>query len=596
MFLSPLARIDRKAPLAGTGRRLVRCAAWSLAALLSVACSDDGGDDTPSRGKRTMQQPIALADWQVAVDSDPALAGLVAETGLSFQVAGRIEDSLGRTLLWAEYAASATAARSSVVGLYRQCDKLGVCAVGKAVYTDEGAVFAAADGTPVTKFTLGDPVMVKHLQAHNVDKDPTLLGALNQATVVDAALAKGKLGLVKFGQRRCAIVHALGPEVGSDVEAIRAAAAKSGLFDTVEVIHYARRSDVDNLLTALTPLDVLIWVGAGVVEKFPGPKPESPPVKPARPMGMTVSRGVLGDELYSAKTLGDRLDAPPLGGPGLIVLAGANTLHPDYFFDPATLAEGLYQVVQERVVSLDSKTVEVPARYRPVVGFAAELTGPQVVAAVARLLGTLGAGKDLETAMAAAGSSVLSRMDKTERAKWKLPVGNAQVFPKLPSAATLKMHVNGTPKCVKHADTCDSAGFTAAWKKGTTNQVAPADLDGSRTATFDCKPTFTGRFFDCTSKTDYADFWMKGILLGSGLHDRFVVYAEGKANLQFEGLTVLADAVIVRRDEAGGTTRLAFTGEAATTPYVDPEGRCCKASLPMLQTYDSQPGEIVLSH
>ena len=565
------------APALRSARLLSGLALLSAVALFQVACGSDGAStaSAASGASRTKQEPLDQAGWTAETTADPTLAQLATAIALPMQAAGVIEDTDGDRLVWAEFAANTLDSRKDVVAAFRVCTKKGVCTRGKATHTDTGVALVDAFGTPVDKVAAGAPVLLKYLKFHSVDKDPTILAPLQRSYVVHPDLAKLQVGLGSYQQRRLVIFNAYGPQVGVDVAPIKQAAEKTGLYDSVLVIDFARRRDVDLLLPALTPLDAVVWLGAGVQEKFTD--------KSFRPLGITVSRGVFGDELYHRNTLADLLAAPPLGGPGYILLVGSNTLTTDYLADKATLAFNMYL-----------------SPYRPVVGFQGKLTPAQAIASAAQFVSTMGAGKTLTVGMAAAASGTagkwLTALDKDVAAKWTVPGKAASFWPKPPSAAALVVWVKVDPVCWKDFGTCDPDGVVAA-QQTPGNQVSASDLEAGA-AKFECNPTFVGPYFECTAQNaaTSTDFWLKGVMRGRGIGDYFFFYLEGSPNSLYKDMAVVGEGKIDTTDMGGGTTTLKFKGNAAAAPFIDKDGHCCIASGPLLQSYQSEPGSLKLSN
>lgn len=552
------------------------CLALGPAALLAACGSTEATSTSAAAASlRTKQEPMAQTAWDAETAADPALAAVATAIGQPFQAAGVLEDLAGDRLVWAEFAANPLDARDAVAAAFRVCTKTNVCVRGKATHTATGIALVDSFGTPIDHVSAGAPVLLKYLKAHSIDKDPTILAPLNRDYVVSPVLAKFQTGLGSYQQRRFVIFNAYGPQVGVDVTPLRQAVEKTGLYDAVLVIDFARRRDIDLVLPSLTPLDAVVWLGAGVQEKFTD--------KAFRPVGITVSRGAFGDELYHSKMLSDLLDAPPLGGPGLIVLAGSNTLTADYLLDKATLAYNLYL-----------------SPYRPVLGFQGKLTPAQAIAAASEVVGNLGSGKTLGAAMAAstggAAGKWLTPLDKDAVAKWLLPGKAAAFWQKPPSAASLVIYVKVDPTCWNEVDTCDPAGVTAAGLKPG-NKVAATELEAGA-AKFECDATFIGPYFECSAKNaaTSTDFWLKGVMRGHEVGSYFFFYLEGSAGALYKDMAVVGEGLIDSSDVGGGTTTLKFKGKAAGSPYIDKDGRCCIARQPLLQSYQGEPGSFKLSN
>jgi len=550
----------------------------SVSGLFQLACGSDGASPGSAvhLASRAKQEPLDAAAWGAETSADPTLAKIVSDIGLPMQAAGFIEDSAGDRLVWAEFAANPMDSRRDVSAAFRVCTKAGVCTRGKATHTDTGVALVDASGAPVDKVAAGAPVLLKFLKFHSIDKDPTILAPLDSGHVVNPVLAKFQTGLGSYQQRRFVLFNAYGPQVGVDVTPIRQAAEKTGLYDSVQVIDFARRRDIDLVLPSLTPLDAVVWLGAGVQEKFTD--------KPYRPVGITVSRGVFGDELYHRNTLADLLATPPLGGPGFILLAGSNTLTAESLADKATLVANMHL-----------------APYRPVIGFQGKLTHAQAIASAAKFVTALGAGKTLAAALAAATSGTagkwLTPLDKDTAATWTVPGKAAAFWQKPPSAAALSVFVKvDPPVCWKDFDTCDPDGVVAA-KQQAGNQVPTGDLEAGA-AKFECDVTFVGPYFECAAQNTATNtnFWLKGVMRGKAVGDYFFFYLEGSPNSLYKDMAVIGEAKIDAVDLGGGTTLIKFRGNAAASPFIDKDGHCCIDGGPGLQSYQGELSSLKLSN
>lgn len=559
----------------------LRCCAAITALLALSHCGSEPESSaaaaaTGPTSLRTAQEPLPqactdkiTACWATEVSKNAALGTVAAAIAQPFQAAGFVTDADGNRLVWAEFAPSPTAARADIAVAWGLCKQGNTaCTAGTASYTPTGAKIVDANGKDVARIGIGLPVLRKAIKFHSPDKDPSLLAPLTQGNKLDAASAKAILQTVKPATRRMVILNAYGPQVGCSADSLVAAASKTGLFDSVEVIDFARIDDVVAILPALTPLDAVVWIGAGVQEKFTD--------KPEKPLGMTVSRGVFGDTLVHGKTLTAMLDAPPLGGPGLIVLAGSNTLATGYFSDKSTLGD-----------ALDGQ----PSR--AVVGFGGKVTPDQALGAAATLLIKLAAGVDLEAALAATGQPVLSPMDKAARSKWLWAPKKAAFWGgKPPSKAAMTLHVSmDPPVCADPIDPCD----LTSWKDAVVQNKVPSDKVTASQASFICNGLkFDGPFFSCQAKDDNskADFTLQGVMRGHAIGDRFWVTAHGSANMKYRQMLVIGEGTIASSDAGGGKTSLPFKGIAAASPYIDQDGNCCAVGSPMLTTIKNEPGII----
>lgn len=562
-------------------RRACLTIAAGAVALLAMGCGSEDPKPAAATGPtsaRTLQEPLpaTCADkvtvcWDSEVKKNTKLSALAGAVTKPLQAAGAIQDGDQNRLVWAEFADSADAPRNAVNVLWGLCKVDGSgCSAGTASYTDTGAQISDDAGKAVARIGIGLPVLRKQLKFHAPDKDPTLLAPLTQGFKLDPAEAKANLGKVKAKTRRMVILNAYGPQVGLPVTPLADAAKKLGLFDSVEVVDFARMDDATAVLPTLTGLDVLVWVGAGVVEKFTD--------KPEKPLGITVSRGVFGDQLVYGKSLGTLLGAPPLGGPGLVVLAGSSTLASDYYTDKSTVGEGLFA-----------------SGSRALVGFGGRVSPDDALTAVSKLLGSLAGGANLDAAMAAAGQPLLSPMDKTLRQKWLLPGKNAAFWgAKPPSKASMTIQVKMDPPfCTYPIDPCDRASYNSAYEQ---NKI-PAESLTAGHATFVCPELqISGPYISCAAKdaNSGADFSLTGVLRGRGKGDKFWLFLQGTANGKYKQMTVVAEGAFEDLDEGGGKTTLRYRGIGAAGPYMDQDNNCCTAGAPALTTIKNEPGTLEL--
>lgn len=554
-----------------------RIALATVAALALGAC---GSDEAPPAAAatgptslRTHQEALPKACeakvtvcWDKELTQNAALGTVVAGISKPFGAAGYLQDADLNRLVWAEFG-DAGASRSDVVVAWGLCKGDGkTCSAGTASYTATGVSITDSSGKAISRMGLGVPVLRKQLKFHAPDKDPTILAPLSQSFKIDAAASAAQLAKVKSKTRRFVVFNAYGPQVGLDAAPIAKAASVSGRFDSVEVMDFARVDDVLAILPTLTGLDAVVILAASVQEKFTD--------KAEKPLGVAMSRGVFGDALLYGKSFGDLMEAPPLGGPGLVVLAGSNTLAADYFTDKSTVGEALGSAAGRAVLGMNGK-----------------VSGSEAVAAVTALVTSLSGGAHLQAAMAASKAPFLTPMDKVSREKWLLaPARSAFWGGKAPSKAAMTLHVAMAPPfCMTPFDPCDLASYKANYDA---NKIAAGNLTGGH-ATFICPSlVFDGPYFTCSAQdaNTGADFKIAGLMRGRAKGDRFWLTVSGTANAKYKQMTVVGEGLIGEVDEGGGKTALRFTGSAAAGPYMDQDSNCCTAGGPMLSTINSEPG------
>lgn len=542
--------------------------------VLSAGCGgDDAGDDGKAKVtiKRAVQRPLSEADWKAVVADSAPLGTLAGNVGQAFQAAGVIEGGDGRRLEWAEYADDQQAARDKVVALFRSCDSKGTCVVGQGSHTATGVVLADHTGKSLTTLDLGEAVLHKTLKNHNLEKSETVLRLdLKRKHIVDRDLADLYVSKVTTGKRRLVLLSAYGTSVGVPLKKLTTEIEKAGIFDEVRVIEFARRRDLQVLLPSMTPQDVLVWFGAGVLEPFSD--------KASKSVGMTLSRGVFGDELVHRNHVDKLLEAPVLGGPGLVLLVGSNSLTKDHKEQTGLMAEYLHE-----------------ATYRPVVGFDGKLTPTTAEAGAVAMLTALFAGETLSAAMTAANTAskaTTTTMLTDDQAKlWRLPVAKAKFWDSAPKSATLKLYFKNSPKCVvlPSGSKCTEQGFK-------TGAAVPPEKLTAAHVVFSCDVTFDGPWLSCSAKNTAtgADFTLSGVMTGTNEGDYILVTASGAPSKKMVGVTAIGAGLIEKSSDANGTLTIQFGGEAAGSTWIDGSGNCCIAVTPLLTGNQSQRSVLIV--
>ncbi len=556
----------------------------STALCLTFACAACGSSVSPGVGDntqlpvRTSQGGLTQDAWQALLKTDAAFAAVAAAQTQPWQIAGTIGAADGTMLTWAEFAPSADAPREQVTAVFRSCPKADgdtppVCTRGTAAYTATSATFTDDAGKAIAGHVpMGAAQAWEWETSTNLDNDNSTIvaGLSGDAAPLDVTTVLAQFNAILAQKRRFVLLSSYGAQMGVDVRDIALTAQASGRFDSIETMEYVRQGDIEKLMPTLTALDTVVWVGAGVQQK---PSKASPPTKA---IGMNVSRGVFGDQVYYGKIAGPLLDTPPLGGPGLIVLAGQNTFLGDVN-DKASLAASWYE----------------PGT-RPVVGFSLPLGTPgpdgypriamnDVINTTGTFIKRLGDGETLDAAMAEASSgqpfTLTSPMASDNRKKWTWTAPSGSFWAKQPSTGKLTIQMNLTPSCVKAVDTCD----VTSWKSG---QKVSGIVNGP--IKLDCaNPTFVGPYFSCqngTSQPPGTAFTVSGVLRGTGANDHLLFLVQGADGGPLGGALVLGDGVLSGdgKDVGGGTTTYPFSGQAVLSPYIDASGNCCITAPPQL--------------
>ncbi len=544
-----------------------------VALLACAACGSAATSGASDSGlvTRTSQGPLTQDAWAALLKDDSALSALATAQKSPWLTAGQIVGTDGTTFVWAEFAADASAARQDIATVWRSCPKAEgetkpTCTAGTAAYTATGAKFTDATNKELATLPIAAPQAWEWETSTNLDKDNSTIvaGLSGDAAPLDPLGMLAQFNAILPQKRRFVVLSSYGPQLGVDVSPIVHAAQQTGRFDSVETLEFVRRSDLETLLPSLTALDVVVWVGAGVQQK---PSKTSPPTKA---VGMNVTRGVVGDETYYGKIAGPLLDAPPLGGPGLVVLAGQNTFLGDVN-DKASLAAVWYE----------------PGT-RPIVGFSLPLglQGPEgfprialrdVIASTATLVSTLGEGKSLEDAIVAGSAgrdfTLTSTMASDNRKKWTWSASNASFWDKQPSTGKLLLKMNLTKfgQCVEQLDTCD----VDSWKAG-----KQASVVNGKIALECANPVFVGPYFSCTggnTQPPGTKFTVTGVMRGRAADDHLLFIVAGEQGGPLGGAVIIGDGQLTKdgTDIGGGTTTYSFDGMAAFSPFTDASGNCC---------------------
>ena len=535
-----------------------------------------------STALRTLQEAIDAGQWKVALDNDSALSATAATIKSTWQHAGVIEDDAGGRLLWAEYASDPEADRNKVQVVFKFCPKAATdgqataCMVGTG---DHGSmnVTLQASGNTLDWLDIGAPVLRKEAIKGQGASNPTVLKpGLGKSLILDPAVAKAQFASVHWAKRRLVIINAYGPQVGVHMTKTIKAAKDSAHFDEVTELQFARHIDVQRLLPSLSPLDVVVWLGAGVIETYKSGKPN-------KSVGMTVSRGIFGDAYFHREAMLATLAQPPLGGPGLVVLAGSDSLRDDSQSQTGIFADSLRAFP-----------------YRPVVGFDGLLDAQTADAASATLITSLTAGDSLEAAMSKASEIVANGktnnlMEIEQRESWSLAKQSGDLLGKRSTKGQLALYMSiNPPSCVDITSVsgiCDAKSFEAGSAQG--KGIDPTKLT-SQHASFLCDVLWTGPYFSCTAKNAQtgADFTARGVVTGIDAQRQVAVYVTGSAGLKVKDLALAGIGTIEKADIGGGSTVLHFSGPAIASTYRNEDGYCCIAPKPQLSNFKGDPSTL----
>ncbi len=536
---------------------------WIVAAALFTLISCDGGTggggggdegDTGGGGgaglepvtEVTLQETMSPADFMGEVEGDATLqACWNSMTALGFSGvtrAGRTSQA-GVEVMWGH----AVDGASRPGALVRHCTG-DDCVVAVQTYDGGKALWADCDGGALAPRGIGWPVLLKNLDGHDFD---------NPTHVKKYALdLPDELPEVDISARHFYVINAFGDLWGGgdvNLKGVIDAAKGTGVFDQAIEQNYAQMSRIDDILLGSHPFDVLVWFGQGVRE-------EAKTGEVWKPIGMTANAGGFGDVLYDRDRMDELLFANPFQGPGIIFLAGCESMGDgngggtDDWDDnlPSILANGNRSVLgfrrcdDARLVQL--ATIEFWEEY---------LDG-----------GTIQDGVDAANAVLSDRKSDmtleldwLSDPEKSLQLSlddyWQDVVGADD-----PGEVLIQANIHVVNICWKPDESTYSEPefFVSPW-------VKPLTWEG---------PFFEGTRVNPENNVDLA---FRGSLteLRPGAHFYFVV--QGDFSPKMQGVTVFADAEIEKitvDKEKPDEFVVLFKGAAKGTQYTNEEGHTCQ--------------------
>ncbi len=537
---------------------------WILAALvLALAPSCDGGgggtggggeSDTTGGGSGgldpvtevSLQESMSPADFMGAVEADATLQACWNQmTGLGFSGvtrAGRTSQA-GVEVMWGH----AVDGASRPGALVRHC--IGDdCVVAVQTYDAGKATWTDCDGGSIEVRGIGWPILLKALDGHDFD---------NPTHVKQYALdLPDELPEVDISARHFYVLNAFGDVWGDGdvtLKAVVNAAKDTGVFDQALEQTYAQMSRIDDILLGSHPFDVLVWFGQGVRE-------EAKTGEVWKPIGMTANAGGFGDVLYDRDRMDELLFTNPFRGPGIIFLAGCETMGDgngggtDDWDDnlPSILANGHRSVLGFRGCDdgrlVKQATVEFWAEY---------LDGGTIQDGVDAANGYL---TEMESAMSLELdwlSDPTKSLQLSLEDYWQDYVGVDA-----PGEVLIQANIHVVNICWNADESTYSEPefFVSPW-------VKPL--------------TWEGPFFEGTRQNpeNNVDLAFKGSLtdLRPGAHFYFVV--QGDFSPKMQGITVFADAEIekitVDKDKPDEFVVL-FKGAAKGTQYTNEAGHTCQ--------------------
>ncbi len=508
-----------------------------------------GGDgDLDPVTEVTLQETMSAADFMGEVEGDANLQACWNQmTGLGFGAvirAGRTSQE-GIEVMWGH----AVDGASRPGALVRHCAG-DDCVEAVQTYDAGKAQWSDCDGDAIDTRGVGWPILLKALDGHKLE---------NPTHVKRYALdLPDELPEVDITARHFYVVNSFGDVWGDGdvtLKAVVSAAKDADVFDQAIEQPYVQISRIDDILLGSHPFDVLVWFGQGVRE-------EAKTGEVWKPIGMTANAGGFGDVLYDRDRMEDLLFANPFRGPGIIFLAGCETMGDgngggtDAWEDnlPSILANGQRTVLGFRKCD-DARLVKQ-----------ATITFWEAYFGGATIQGGIDAANATLTEMKSDMTLVLDWLSDPEKS---LQIGLDDYWQDYVSA--------GDPGEVMIQANINVANI--CWEGG---PDGPTYSEMEFFVSPWAKPlTWTGPFFEgarVNAEND-VDLSFKGSLteLRPGAHFYFVV--QGSFNPKMKGITVYADAEIekitVDKDKPDEFV-VHFKGAAKGTPYTNEAGDTCQ--------------------
>jgi len=506
----------------------------------------------------TRQERYTPADFLSKVEADPDLQALwnqLQDEGyVSIEEAGISEQDDGVVVIWSEAAGPGKELR----GLVRHCSA-DDCTSAIWWFSGGAVKWRDASGKEIEPLGMGLPILLKQLEGHTYDK-PT--------HVVEAPLSDEEMPEIDVSKRRFYLLSSFGPLWANgalSTSALKKMAEDSGSFDEVLLNRYVRLAEADTVLLHSHPHDVFVWLGQTIRE-------EAKTNEIFKPVGMTVNSGVFGDKLYDRARMDDKLDINPLHGPGLMVLAGCETMGD---------GNGGGEVEKSIPVVLDNKV-------RTLAGFKKCGDARDILEATHLFVDHYFSGSSLGESLAAANAYLAGVESKLTMAT-------------LPDADTGMTFVQDLSKYwEKYADDGPPGDSFFSGNLNIVNMCEDKEggqyQENESFATAWCKDIkWEGPFFSCSRKNpdNLVDFEISGALkeIVEGAHFFFVV--TGSLNPRVQGLTLYADAVIkeiVLDKEKPNEFIVEFKGVGEASPYKNEAGDTCQMQDPLLQSTTGEPG------
>lgn len=543
-----------------------------------LACSgssdSDPENDTVSQNDTVTpveKEELPLVNEQSRMTPDTFMAQVNANAGLTalwnrlspqgystFRQAGITRQDDGLQVMWGEVAGDLYDAH----GLVQHC--MGNDCVQAIWILEDGSVrWEDENGAAIEPVGVGLPVLLKQLAGHTYDK-PTRV--ITQGLDVVTELPD-----IDVSKRRLHVVSSLGPLWANGAlvtDDLVALGQQSGAFGEIRQKDYVHGEDIDDILGRSHPFDAMVWLAQGIRE-------EAKTNEQYKPIGLTVNAGLFGDELYDRDRFEEVLDANPLQGPGLMVLAACESMGD---------MNGGGDLSAALPVLLNNGA-------RVLVGFQGCTDARDILEATRRFLGAFWSGLPVSEALDAAndylagvGGAVMVAAPGTDLTRrflvdvdgfWDSYVVNGP-----PEASTLSVNINIANRCVNGSgDTYqEDESFATAWSK---------------------EILFDGPFFQGSRQNpvNQVDLTITGALVDirPGAHFFFVV--EGSLGPKVQNITLYGDGVIeaiVLDKEKPDQFTITYKGQGVASAYTNEAGDECIMQPPLLVTTTGEPSSFVI--
>lgn len=544
-----------------------------IASMLVVSCGGGGGDADESDvvaavdGFSVKKDPMPLvnkqeryseADFLSKVEADPALQALwskLQQDGYTkLTHAGITEQDDGVAVIWAE----AYGTSLPIKGMARHCNGDDCLA---ALWKRQGndVAWEDVDGGSLEPRTIGLPVLLKALEGHSFD---------NPTHSVQALDVPEQLPEIDVTKRRFYLVSSMGPlwaQGALDTSDLEKLAKDAGAFDEVEKTNYVRGAEMDTILLHSHPFDVLVWLGLGVRE-------EAKTNQVWKPIGMTVNRGVFGDELYDRDQIADKLDTNPLKGPGLMVLAACESMGD---------GNGGGEWDKSLPVTLDNKA-------RVLVGFKKCGDGRDILAATQLFFQSYFGGATLGDSLVAANSYLAGEESDLEMV----------TLPETDLEQTFLVDLDSFWDAYTDAGTPGDSLFIAnilvinMCEDEAGNQYQE---DEFFVPTWSDEVSWSGPFFSGArvSSENKVDFELEGALIRIQEGAQFFFSVKGSLKSKVQGVTLYGTGLIENikvEEEKLNEFIIQFKGQGHASAYTNAEGHSCVMQPPLLVSTTGELG------